>query len=109
MIEIILILGLLTSFDNIRFENSLKQMFDTSCGFSSISTMKNWYDDDICESDLILEAFSDNKKDNYDNYNVSMKILSNILSDNDYYSKGYKMSYEELSLFHCHLDYLKSQ
>lgn len=94
MIELILILELLTSFDNICFENSTKQMFDTSCGFSSISTvMKNWYDDDICESDLILEAFSDNQDDNF---SVSMNVLSTILSNHDYYSKGYKMTYEEL-------------
>jgi hypothetical protein len=65
-------------------------MFDTSCGFSYISTVIiNLYDDDICESALILEAFSDNKNNNY---KVSMKILSN----HNYYSKRYKMTYDEL-------------
>ena len=94
-IGLIMTLALLTGFDESRFMNSSRQMFDSSCGFSSVaSIMKDWYGDDISETSLISETF-DEKNVNVD-YSVSMKMLSQIFSNHGYLVKGYKMTFDEL-------------
>lgn len=95
MIELIIIFELLTCFDDICFMETSKQVYDTSCGFSSIATvMGHWYGDDVKESDLIEETFSDSENETYI---ISMDRLSKILLNHGYFTKGYRMTFEELS------------
>ena len=93
-VELILALALITNFEAISFESASRQIFDTSCGFSSVTALMSLYEDDIDELSLIFEVYGGNERSNF---NVSLMDLFHLLNNHGYYSAGFKMTYEELA------------
>lgn len=97
LIEIFLALSLVTDFDEARFINSQRQLYDTSCGYASVAAvMNNWYGENVNERALILETLSEKELSENGQYNTSMKTLKDILIQHGYFAKAYEMDYGTL-------------
>lgn len=57
-VELILALALITNFEAISFESASRQIFDTSCGFSSVTALMSLYEDDALQDEIRKEAVS---------------------------------------------------
>jgi len=97
MVETLLFLALsmLTSFDEARFLNSQKQIYDSSCGYASVATVMNWYNEDIDELKLIHETLL-LKTESESKYNTTLRDLMTIFEEHGYYIKAFKMDYNAL-------------
>lgn len=96
MIDLLLTLSLLTSFDEVKFSDIQKQLYDSSCGYASVSTvMSNWYGEEVEELDLINESISVTEGSDF-KYTTSLKDLMTIFENHGYYVKAFKMDYKAL-------------
>lgn len=96
MIDFLLALSMLTSFDEARFLDSQKQIYDSSCGYACVATvMSNWHGEDVEELDLIKETLAVKEKSD-SQYNTTLKDLITIFDNHGYYVKAFKMDYKTL-------------
>jgi len=95
LIELFGAFSILNSFDEIRFANSQKQIYDTSCGYASVATvLHNWYEEEVTEAELIEHSLKETSNTGF--YTTSVKDLLEILTIHGYFAKAYRFDYDAL-------------
>ena len=93
-----LLLGI-TPNEALKFNFINKQEFDTSCGFSAVSSILNvYYDIDVSEKMIISNYLTNILTNNLTNiYTSSLLDLSSILTSYGIENKSFKMTFEQLN------------
>ncbi len=94
MLFIFILLHGITSKENLRFQYVNEQVYDTSCGYSTVSSLLSVYwDIGITEEDLVNIYLPEKIKEN--DYKTSLSDLSKIFTDYSIANKSYKMTYDQ--------------
>jgi len=98
-IYLFLLLSFVTPNEAIKFNYIHKQGFDTSCGFSAVSSILNvYYDIDVTEKMIISNYLTNILTNNLTNiYTSSLLDLSSILTSYGIENKSFKMTFEQLN------------
>jgi uncharacterized protein len=81
--------------DELQYSQGFKQLEETSCGYSVVSSLLfYYYNIDITETELLSNYFS--QKTAVGDYTLSFLEIRTILTDYGIESRAYKMTFEEL-------------
>lgn len=90
------IVNQVTSKEDMRFIYIHEQMYDRSCGFSTISSLLDIYWNIDCSEDVIIERYIESTDINTSDVTISLADLSKILSDYHILNASFIMDFEQL-------------
>lgn len=94
MFYIFFLLTITTPKEDLRFQYVDEQEYDTSCGYSTVSSLlSKYWDVDVSEEDFVNTYLPEKIEKN--DYKTSLVDLSKILTDYAIANKSYRMTYDQ--------------
>ncbi len=81
--------------ENLRFQYVQEQGFDSSCGYSTVSTLMNIYWGIPVTEEKLIKEYLPAKLEQKD-YSVSLADISKVLGDYGLQNKSFKMTFSQL-------------